>query len=222
MKNTKMSVTRTGADIGSEERARRAANYAAAQRHVGGDNLKQLSWLVDLVNAPPDQLRENLLDSCSVRFYEIFLFSNGPRGGWDIEARLEPEPKKLVGALAAIRAFLESIVDTGAGRLQTGPRNNFACTPFDAPTRNSVVIPGRLDYTYETEELHEALLARAFDVVVAEGNRLARCDAVKCGRLFLRRKRAIFCSGRCALKERQRSWRERQHFTDHREGTNNA
>jgi hypothetical protein len=195
----------------AEELARRAANHTVAQRHVGDTPIKQLAWLVGLVNTPEERLRAELQIDLSTLFYEIIRFSDGPHGSWDLHTDPEDSfdpPEALLRCIAAIKKGLESIADIGKGGWKIpGPRKIQFDKPRNTPARGAA-IPGRLDTFYEAE-LPEALLSRAAEVVAAEGGRLARCDAVECRRLFLRRKRGLFCNNRCALKERQRLWRER-------------
>jgi hypothetical protein len=46
------------------------------------------------------------------------------------------------------------------------------------------------------------------EVIEREGNRIAKCISESCGRLFVRRKRGLYCSLRCSRRERQRQYRK--------------
>jgi hypothetical protein len=56
-----------------------------------------------------------------------------------------------------------------------------------------------------------------FELVKAHGHRITRCDAEECRKLFVKRKRGLFCEAKCSLRERQRTFRER-----HRVGNGHA
>jgi hypothetical protein len=67
----------------------------------------------------------------------------------------------------------------------------------------------RLDVALEGENPAAAILIRAIRVVEDEGARLARCDAAECQKIFIKRKRGMFCSTKCMEREKKRVWRER-------------
>jgi hypothetical protein len=46
------------------------------------------------------------------------------------------------------------------------------------------------------------------NIIEREGDRIEKCISESCGRLFVKRKRGLYCSPRCSRRERQRSYRK--------------
>ena len=46
------------------------------------------------------------------------------------------------------------------------------------------------------------------NIIEREGNRIEKCISESCGRLFVKRKRGLYCSPRCSGRERQRQYRK--------------
>lgn len=67
--------------------------------------------------------------------------------------------------------------------------------------------PGMIASTDEGDRAAHFVMEGA-RVIEREGDRIAKCASTGCGMLFVKRKRAEYCSGRCSQRERQRHYRK--------------
>jgi hypothetical protein len=109
--------------------------------------------------------------------------------------------KRVAGAIA-LGAGVLAFGISGAG-VAARAQSNWRAFPWNAHGAGMVELHRSNDGPTE-------FLMRARELVKLEGSRLARCDAAECRRLFVRRKRGLFCDKKCAQRERVRLWRERQ------------
>ncbi len=72
--------------------------------------------------------------------------------------------------------------------------------------RDAATGEGHIEFTGNAIDL---FVGRAAELVLAEGARLAECARPDCGTLFIRRKRGVYCSKRCASYTKTMNYRRR-------------
>jgi hypothetical protein len=187
-----------------------------ARQRIGETAISQLGWLTWLANQSDDDLRAYLSGVPMYSLFpEIVCFTSGTGGDWHPAAAASfraptTSTESLIEAFRLVRHGLEQLADHGRTDWpDLAPRTRYFEKRPEGVTAGGAAIQGRLTVQYEDDDIAAAFASRAADVVAAEGGRLARCDALECRRLLVRRKRGLFCNNRCALKERQRVWRQR-------------
>jgi hypothetical protein len=111
-------------------------------------------------------------------------------------------PQKLRPILAELEKSLRRLVREKIWRLES-PREPAAFTivrKFKNRKQTDALF-GSLDASL-------ALLFKVDELIALEGGRVEQCAASDCGRLFVKRKAAIFCQARCNDREKKRRWRK--------------
>jgi hypothetical protein len=116
---------------------------------------------------------------------------------------------EVLEAIARVREVLHNLRPNWHSQI-TFPTNG-------AITRNFVVVPkqrrarwsGAIESHYSSDHFPTAFLLAAADVIQEEGLRVRECARPECRRLFVKRKRGIFCSTSCSQKVRDQRFRER-------------
>jgi len=183
----------------------------AAQRRLGNSPLEQLQWLVRLSQLADQDLVQQLSNPDSSLSMQIALFVKyAPAVVADLN-KGDPDRSGFVKeAMPELRDGLDSLADSDGWSLTYRATSELGRTT-EQRIRGAF---GPLEESYRCDDGPTAFLLAAKELVKLEGARLARCDARECRRLFVRRKRGLFCDKKCAQRERVRLWRTR-----HAQGT---
>jgi predicted RNA-binding Zn ribbon-like protein len=156
-----------------------------ARARVGGDDLKRLAWLLELLNRPP----------------ETFAAMAEPdRAALEAEIAAFCEP---VGSLAggrpsqlSIDAACELVRDL---RVRIDAMLQGSTFELEMPPITLSIISGvGARYMGKPVPLFQVAVAR---LIETEGRRIKICARPGCGRLFVRRKRALYCQKQCSQLE---------------------
>jgi hypothetical protein len=179
-----------------------------AERRLGSSPIRQLQWLLRLSQLSEKDLVRELSDSKSSLPLELALFTVHDPALFAHRGDRDAARAGLLKALAKIKHGLDSLADA-SGWILSYP-SGITSELGKTDQQRMIGTFGRpLDETYRSKDGPTAFLLRAKDLVKLEGSRLARCDAKECRRLFVRRKRGLFCGKKCGLRERVRAYRER-------------
>ena len=169
-----------------KRRSRRpAAVQARTSEMARSDNLARLRWLLEFSNQSADALAESSEPKIRALEEEMGFFcesvgSVASRPSW----RMTAEDIALISqeTHAAISAIL-------AG----------ATHDFEIPNVTLIVnksFPGR--YLGSPEAIFRLAVAR---LIETDGHRIRQCARAGCGKLFVRRKRALYCGKKCSQLE---------------------
>jgi hypothetical protein len=171
------------------------AKLPAARARVGSDHLARLKWLLAFARG------EN--KDASDLATEVFAFaapSNKPihdpyppNGSFR-----ELTPEKIQDLEQQVRAGIRAV---HAGREWETPPLSLAF----------VANNGRRFYRGPAAD---CFLAAAVDLAVAERARIHLCEWAECKRLFVKNKRAKYCSRQCSAKARFSRWRKDHFLSD--------
>ncbi|MGO9604171.1 MAG: hypothetical protein ACLQAT_12360 [Candidatus Binataceae bacterium] len=147
------------------------------RRLRGNVNLSRLDFLLGLIQVPPEDFRKN-----------------ARRSRYLLE-------RMAAFCLARIEVFkpLRGIqIEQLCLRVRTGIEDFLARKPWDTPAgprrRVQFDLAGRPSTTYFTENLAVAFEWAAQDLIKEESNRIRRCEAPSCDKLFIRTKASRYCS----------------------------
>jgi hypothetical protein len=195
----------------TSEQKRQAETLAGlrvqAKRRLGSSPIRQFQWLVRLSQLSEKDLVRELSGSKSSLPLELALFTAYDPALFAHRGDRDAARAGLLKSLAEIKRGLDSLAD-GGGWILSYP-SGITSELGKTDQQRTIGTFGPLDETYQSKDGPTAFLLRAKDLVKLEGARLARCDAKECRRLFIRRKRGIFCGKKCGLRERVRAYRER-------------
>lgn len=159
--------------------------HASALAKVGASDLSRLGWLLDLLNRASESIAQSSaaevhnLENEAVVFCEpigSFAFSRSSRLTASQIAELTQEIRDVVSAI-----LLGATHD------------------FQIPTVTLAVIPNSPSrYMGSPEAIFRLAVAK---LIETDGYRIRRCARPGCDRLFVRRKRALYCSKRCSQLE---------------------
>lgn len=170
-------------------------------QHVGTTWIEELEWLVSCVRRPARELSKNLNNPDSELAYQVAWFSRDAEG-----AGLEsPRRDWIFSGLRYIRDQITSLVDTGSCQFHITNATFVLMRPYHGYTGPS----NRLISWHRSEEPLSKFLLSAHRILELEGVRLTRCALADCHQIFVKKKRAMFCSKRCSQREQSRRWRER-------------
>ena len=158
---------------------------ARARDRVGSTDLARLAWLLDLLNRPPES-------------FTIMSEQERARVEAEVVAFCEPvgtvtggQPSQLTatGAQDLAQAIQEQI----SGMLEG------STFELHVPAITVVTFPGsRSRYLGPPEAIFRLAVVRLIEI---EGQRIRVCARPGCGRLFVRRKRALYCQRQCSQLE---------------------
>jgi hypothetical protein len=158
---------------------------ARARARVGSNDLARLAWLIELLNRASET-------------FAVMAESDRAELEADVVAFCEPvgtvtggQPSQLtatvaLGLVQAIRGQILGMLDGSTFELQI-------------PTTTALSFPGsRSRYMGPPEAIFRLAVIR---LIEAEGRRITVCARPGCGRLFVRRKRALYCRRQCSQLE---------------------
>jgi hypothetical protein len=150
------------------------------------------------------------LDALRLRDLALELWAFAERVGWNMSSpitTIKPEDKlpDLPGGLASAPEIADSaeMVADAISKL-CGPSADPGGWHFE-PAKFGTVVHGVRAQTfrpYYFGDFKPVFLIAASDLLSQEGRRVANCAKPGCSRVFVRRKRGLYCSGACSQKER--------------------
>ncbi len=165
--------------------------FFAASRRLGANPLKRLRWLVEFAQrkdrGPANKLGPELCAFLTPEYdspYDLLAPSE----------LLNPSTDLLNDLSVRIREGIAAVV--GGQEWREGP---LALIDELRPTEGLVGV------RYEGKA-RDCFLAKAMDLVAEQRARLRACPT--CGQVFIRRRRAKYCSSRCSANARYTRWRE--------------
>jgi hypothetical protein len=171
---------------------------ARALAKVGSGDLTRLRWLLDLLNRSPETFAhcsqsgiKDLESEAAVFCEAIGSFTSGPSSSLTASmiAQLGHEIQKVVFG------FLEG-----------------ASHDFQIPCVSLAVIPNSASrYIGAADAIFRLAVAR---LIETDGHRIRRCARPGCDRLFVRRKRALYCGKKCSQLAQFARYVKR-HASDH-------
>jgi hypothetical protein len=161
----------------------------AARKRLGSDNLSRLKWLLAFAQDDDGDAPDLAI--------EVFAFA-------------APSDAPIYEPDAPIRSFRELTperVEDLAAQVRAGINALHAGHGWETATLTlTFAIDDNGRRYYRGDDAADCFLAAAFDLVVAEKARISACAL--CKRLFVKIKRAEFCSRQCSAKARFARWRE--------------
>jgi predicted RNA-binding Zn ribbon-like protein len=152
---------------------------------VGSTNLARLEWLVDLLNRPPQSFVSISEKDRREVEAEVAAFCEpvgSLKGGQHSQLNVD-------GAHELVRDLRERIVAMLQG----------STFQLEIPPITLLIISGAgARYIGEPTALFRLAVGRLME---AEGQRIEVCARPACGRLFVRRKRALYCQRQCSQLE---------------------
>jgi hypothetical protein len=158
---------------------------ATARARVGGDDLARLAWLLDLLNRPTEGFA---------------VISERDRADLEAEIVAFCDPVgSVVGGQASqlsIRAAQKLVSEIREGLLAMLKGATF---DFKIPEVTMLLIPASgCSYMGGPEALFRLAIAKLLEV---ERQRIRVCARSGCGKMFVRRKRALYCGKICSQME---------------------
>jgi hypothetical protein len=171
------------------------AKLPAARRRVGSDNLARLKWLLAFA-----QDEHNEAPNLAIEVFAFAAPSDEPihEPYPPNESFRELTPEKVKDLAEQVRAGIQGF---HRGREWRTPPLALA---FVADNR------GR----YYQGRAADCFLAAAVDLAIAEKARTRVCEWSECKRLFVKNKRALYCSRQCSAKNRFSRWRHENFKSD--------
>jgi hypothetical protein len=158
---------------------------ARARDRVGSSDLARLAWLLDLLNRPPDSLKVMSERERALVEAEVVAFCE------PVGAVTGGQPSQLTATGAQVLA--QAIRAQVLGMLEG------STFELHVPAITVVSFPGsRSRYLGPPEAIFRFAVVR---LIEAEGQRIKVCARPGCGRLFVRRKRALYCQRQCSQLE---------------------
>jgi predicted RNA-binding Zn ribbon-like protein len=158
---------------------------ARARARVGGDDVARLAWLLDLLNRTPESFAAMAEPDRAQLEAEIAAFCEpvgSLTGGQQSQLSVD-EAQELV------RDLRERVVAMMQG----------STFELEIPQITLMIISGAgARYIGAPPALFRLAVAR---LIEAEGQRIRVCARPGCGRLFVRRKRALYCQRQCSQLE---------------------
>jgi hypothetical protein len=208
---SRMSVTATGlgrAAIQQRKRLRleETREDERVRERVGRDQAARLAWLLEFAHRSHGEIRSMDDESLRQLNAEVGEFVRGfdralgvLSPAWNDGIRDE----LCVLATFANKAIYEFVRARGV---------SFA--PSSLQKRGDAALEKRVDQVsgkmvaYYDGPRPQVFVMRCAEAFEAEARRIAKCASPGCGRVFVKRKRAEYCSGRCSLRERMRNYRK--------------
>jgi hypothetical protein len=158
---------------------------ARALAKVGSGGLTRLGWLLDLLNRSPETFAHSSESEIEDLENEAAVFCE-PIGSF------VSVPSSRLTANMIVQLSHE-IQDVVSGLLEG------ATYDFQIPSVTLAVIPNsRSRYMSSPDALFRLAVAK---LIETDGHRIRRCARRGCERLFVRRKRALYCGKKCSQLE---------------------
>ena len=199
----------TGEGDGSLRRLLSSARtqFAAASRKVGQKPTQRLRWLIDAVQRPRDEMIEELRLSSSNLAFELCVFAGiaDPR---EYRSRFV----ELVQAIETVDRSARRLAQEGRWLLEfPGDVSGLVIERSfrQVGVRRRAHKPPRGEAFFDARDPVVKVLFRIDELIASDGARVCECLSATCRLLFVKVRRADFCSERCALRERKRRYRSR-------------
>jgi len=157
---------------------------AEARKAVSADDLARLAWLLELLNRAPESFDVMKESDCAALEAEVAAFceSVGSIKGGQPSLMSASRTKELV---LEFRGRILAMLEGSTFELEIGPTT-------------AIVARGRVRFIAEPEALFSLAVV---SLIEAEGQRMRLCARPNCGRLFVRRKRGLYCQRQCTQLE---------------------
>ncbi len=189
--NAEMTVT---AKTGQTKKNYRAmVRSRRARGRVGGTTIAQLRWLVDFAQDARSEAEVGRQLATLRAEISALAIGRGSMVGPDSAA-------EVISLRDDVRRLLTRWSDEGTVELRSSELGDFSRYIL----RSS---KGSGSASYYQGRAKAAVLLRCADLIEAEGSRVARCQRIACGRLFVRVKRGAYCSRRCSQRVRSERFR---------------
>jgi hypothetical protein len=193
----------------SREAEKRLSFFRAADTRVGGSDIERLRWLLAFCSREPREVRRLSAQALTDLGTEAECFAIG--GGYFPNFGREHSFSRRGRLLGTVEhrltaADLAWLVEQSRSNI----RNLLAGAAFVIQLGGGRKIWRALSSTFrETTggDARSIFLMRTFDLVQAEGRRIAKCAS--CEKLFIRRKRGAYCTPSCSQRERTRRYRQK-------------
>jgi hypothetical protein len=178
-----------------------------ARARVGGDQASRLSWLLDFAHRPAEQIRSMDYMSLCLLNAEVREFAKGLG-----QAFGSPHPRQTDRVRDELCLLAEFANTSVYEFLRTG---TVSFAPYSLQKPDEPAWEKRVErrgakvvgyYAGPQRQMFVMQCSAAFE---AEAARISKCASVGCGRVFVQRKRGLYCSGRCSLRERMRRYRKK-------------
>lgn len=182
---------------------RYAARVHEAAERVGKTWIEELQWLLDFAQRPLGRLTHDLSDVESPTVYEVAWFSREMS-----IAERKSDRSWIVGAVESLEQKLRSLLEHGHAVFEVTEVTFVLNRRTDDGWKQSGRAT-KLEASHRAKNPVTRFLLGAHRILELEGVRLRECAAPGCERMFVRQKRAIFCSKVCSQREQTRRYRER-------------
>lgn len=176
--------------------------YDAARERVGDHPPQQLDWLVLQLQRDPLELSEALQALDSDLRFELAWFGHAP-DPWTTGSAEE-----ILKALAILRETLRNLRPQWSTAIAFPTEGQITRHFTIVPRARRIRWAGTIESYFSSDHFPTALLLAAADVIQEEGLRVRQCARAECGRLFVKRKRGIYCSNECSQKVRDERFRK--------------
>lgn len=182
---------------------RYAARVVEAAARVGKTWIEELQWLVDFAQRPLEQLTDELSDPESLLVYEVGWFSRVVSVPFT-----QMDRTWIVDAAGSLERELRSLLERGHAIFQA-VEVTFVLNRRTDESWKRAGRASRLEAFHRAKNPVTRFLLGAYRLLELEGVRLRECAAPDCRRIFVRQKRAIFCSKKCSQRQQTKRFRER-------------
>ena len=160
-------------------------SQAKALARVGIEDLSRLGWLLRLLNRSPESIAQSSAAEVHMLENEAGVFCE-PVGSFESSRSSKLTANQIAGLAQEIRDVVSALIG-GASH------------DFQIHSVTLMVIPNsKSRYVGPPEAIFRLAVAR---LIESDGYRIKQCTRPRCGRLFVRRKRALYCSKRCSQIE---------------------
>jgi hypothetical protein len=160
-------------------------SQAKALARVGIEDLSRLGWLLHLLNRSPESIAQSSAAEVHVLENESGVFCE-PVGSFESSRSSKLTASKIADLAQEIRDVVSAVIG-GASH------------DFQIHSVTLMVIPNsKSRYVGPPEAIFRLAVAR---LIESDGYRIKQCARPECGRLFVRRKRALYCGKRCSQIE---------------------
>ncbi len=171
----------------------------AARDRVGDHPPQRLDWLVSQLQRDPLDLSTALQTSDSDLLLELAWFSHAEPTG---------SAEEILKALATLRETLRNLRPAWMTQIAFPTEGQIIRHFVIVPKARRVRWAGTIESYFSSDHFPTAILLAAADVIQEEGLRVRQCTRAECGRLFVKRKRGIYCSNECSQKVRDERFRK--------------
>jgi hypothetical protein len=160
-------------------------SQAKALARVGLEDLSRLGWLLHLLNRSPETIAQSSAAEVHMLENEAGVFCE-PVGSFESSLSSKLTASQIADLAQEIRDVVSAVIE-GASH------------DFQIHSVTLMVIPNsKSRYMGSPEAIFRLAVAR---LIESDGYRIKQCTRPRCGRLFVRRKRALYCSKRCSQIE---------------------